>query len=91
MSTRPLGQTLYSVDLRMTLLRAQGHTITLAGDRTQFTVALRRKDDRRHVVTITPDDLTENERAGPIFLAYPQQMLMIRAFHAICDWNDSQD
>lgn len=91
MTTRALGRTHLSVDLRMAMLRAQGHTITVAGDRTQFTVALRRNDGRRHVITMTPDNLTESERTGPIFLAYPQQMLMIRAFHAICDWNDNQD
>lgn len=91
MTTRPLRRTSLSVDLRLARLRTQGHTIIVDGDRTQFTVTLQRKDGRHHTITKTPDDLTETERTGPIFLTYPQQMLMIRAFHAICDWSTEQD
>ena len=89
--TRALTRTHGGADHRMHKLRANGHTVTMAGDRTQFTAALRRTDGQRYVITITPSDLPEDVKTSTLFLAYPQQVLMNAALHALCDWSDQQD
>ena len=86
-----LGRTNFSADLRLKLLKYHGHTITVDGNATAFTVHIHRADGKTHAVTITPSDLSDDVKSRLTYVQYPQQVLMNAAFHAICDWSDEQD
>ena len=86
-----LGPTNTSADLRIALLRQQGHFINVIGNATAFTVRLERSDGKTHTLTVTPSDLTDDVKSRLTYVRHPQQVLMNAAFHAICDWSDEQD
>lgn len=80
-----------SARLRKEILERQGHVLRIDASEEQATVGVVRKDGRTTTVTVTPDDLTDARRRGPVFKQQPQALLTAMALHAAADWSAEED
>lgn len=90
MANHPNRPSVIRADLRVALLRKDGHTLDITGDNRAVTATITRTDSKTFAATITPANLPDLVRAGLRFNRYPQNVLNAYALHAVCDWNDRQ-